>query len=95
MVMVATWVTSGEYTNPMATTTVVGAAVIEWGRLVGVLVTAAGGVAAAIRSGTAPPAYPAVPMAVAAVPMAVAAGLTAAGDITKVHSTGANHDIRH
>ena len=77
MATAETWVTSGAYTNPMATTTVAGAAVIVWVRLVGVLAMAAAGAgAAAIRVGvTAPLAYPAVPMA-------VAVGLTVVGGIT-------------
>jgi hypothetical protein len=77
----------------MVTTTVVGAADIVLGRLVGDLALAAAGVAAAIRAGTAPPAYPAVLMA-EVVGLMAEVGLTAAGGITKVHSAGANHDVR-
>jgi hypothetical protein len=76
MATAETWVTLEAYTNPMATTTVVGAAVIVLGHLVGALVMAAAGAAAAIRAGgTVPLVYPAVPMA-------VVAGLTAAEGIT-------------
>jgi len=77
MATAETWVTLGASTSPMATTTVVGAAVIVLGRLVGVPVMAAAGAAVAIRAGgtVAPLVYPAVLMA-------VVAGLTAAADIT-------------
>jgi hypothetical protein len=94
MATAETWVTSGAYTNPMAMITVVGAAVIVLGRLVGGLAMAAAGAAVATRvaitraGAAALPAYPAVPMA-------VVVDLTAAGGITKVDSVGANHDVRH
>ena len=72
------WVTSEACTNPMATTTVVGATVIESGRLTEVRATVADGEAVVIRSGTVLLAFPAVPMAV------VAAALTAGAGITSV-----------
>jgi len=61
----------------MVTITVVGAAAIVLGRLVGVLVMAAAGAAVGIRAGgMAPLAYPAVPTAVVVVVLMAAAGIT-------------------